>query len=441
MENKKDVIDMKVSINKESFIAALNEVNTFLASSKVVKGSNMIAIEAIKKEKRLVIDGLGLDSSLISKTVMCDSVGSDMVMYIDGPTTSSKLAKVKMENLELELAPELRTLLVQSHRGIISINAASDADFDEEGKIVENKNTTYAIGELPIRAIRGRKVEDLGELGCIKLPLSKFKAGLGAASVSPYKQIAGGGIKLEVDKKANQVRMASSDGYQISLSEITVSEISNMENGDVKLILKNDIVENLIKTMDKVLSNMPKKKKSMPAATASEVKISIGKSMMEIEMPDISITTRKYQLEIDEIEAMFNEEFVWHGIINVSDVKDEVALMLEVVKGQKKDDCGMKGDLQIDLENKKLLMAISASLGGGAASTLDYAVMGDFESDFKTTQMKVPYDRLYTALGLMSDEEVLVRLHKINESVYLMSIINSVKHLEHGVSQGIVINL
>lgn len=440
MEKNTKNIDIMLSVNKETFIAGLEEVNALLAPEKTVKGSNMVRIEAKTKENRLSITGMGLDSSLIKTYVMCEKVEKDLLIYVDSKSLTNTVKKINSAVLEFEFIPNLRRLIAYTTRNTISINAASEADFDEKGNVVPNKETKYAVAEVPIRKLCGRQISDLGDYGSVELPLKQFYLGLKSVSVSPYEPDKGDYTKFKV--KGDKLLMTGSNGYQIGACELGNCLVNEVEDHEINFVMKGAMVEKLLVTMNKVLSSVPKKKKSMASAEELKLKISLGKTMMELQMKDVTVIANKYNLELNDVSVLLEQDFVWHGIVNVEDFKGDVSLSLVAAEGEeKKSDKSIKSSFRINLKDNSLYIGLSSDLGKGAVSRLPYTVLVDGESKLKKTRVEVSYEMLQQALGLMSEEETLVRIHVINEDVGIMSFINAANHDVYGFTHGILVNL
>lgn len=441
--------DVKFKMKRDVFIAALNEVNAFLSSTKVLEGANIISLKIDSKEQCLVFTGIGLDSSLISRDVDCEGIEGSAQIYFDGPATLSKVNKLE-EELNFEFSTELRRLSVTTESSKIIINAFSELDFDEDGKVVENTESTYKIPEAPIRNVLGRSIKDIGEFGSFEVKLNPFKVGLKSVSVTPFK---GEGKNSEIIKLCaipgensndSSLTISGSDGLVFGLSKIVDCKVDNPKNEkELGFSLKKEMVDKLSKTMDAITNSVSKVKKL--SKDDCKIKVSFGKAMISMEVEDTIIHVRRYNELVNDITNILERPFSWYGIVDVSKLKKAI----EITKGASKS--GISSEFYedefftIDLENKKLQLCLSSSIGEGGISSVEYSQLQvpDYKDTLGGIQIYVQYNKIYTALNLMIDSQALVRIHEIEGSngLGIMTFVNANNHAEYGFTHGIMVTI
>lgn len=424
--------DVKLTISREALLASLNEVNQFLPSTKMINGSEIIAIAALEEEKKIVISGMGVDEGLVMKTVKCDTIEGSAIMYLNGTVLYSRLSAMKKEKMDMNFIAQKRTTIIKCGKSKVSINTSSEVDFAEDGSIVENKESVYAVGETPIRIILGKEDKNIGEYGSFKLPLKKLLEGLKSGIASPYEnsEVSLKCIKLSLTTANSKLSIAGSNGYSIGLTEIENCVVENPKGLDeMAFVLREEMVLKLIKTMTKVLGNSQKGNKP-----DCMVKISLGKSMMSFEMDDVAISTQKYDMECVDVRRFFEFETIWHGFVDVSDFKSLIQLAMSV------DSSGKQDAFVVDVENKKIKTTFVSDVGEIMEDYIDYSFLEEAgEPKLNNDKIKVSFKRLSMALNLIKDKEAFIRIHKITGNNIIISFVNADNHEEYGFTHGIAV--
>lgn len=448
MERNEMNKNAEFAIKKDAFIAALNEVNVFLPPTKVLEGSNIVSLEINSGEECLVFTGLGVDNSLISREIECKGVEGNVQIYFDGPSTLAKVNKLE-KDLTFKFSSELRKLYVVTESSVITINAFSELDFDEDGKVIENTESTYQIPDAPIRSVLGRQIGDIGDFGSFEVALKPFGVGIKSVSTTPFK----GGeqnseiIKLCAIPSRNELTISGSDGLVIGMSKITDCKIDNpLNEKEIGFSLKKEMVEKLSKSIDAIISGLAKINKSSNKDGDHKIKVSLGKAMISMEVAGTKISMRKYNEMVPDISEVFDVPYTWYGIVNVSKLKNAIDITKGATKSGISSEFGEDECFEIDLKNKKLKLSLSSSVGEGGASLVDYEQLEGvpyYEESLSATQIYVPYSKIYAALSLMIDSQSFVRVHEKapGSGIGMLSFVNADSHSEYGFAHGLMVNL
>lgn len=427
----------KFAIKKDDFRSALNEVSSFLPPAKVLEGVSIISLEINSKEKSLLFTGMGFDNSLISKKIPCEGIEGDIQIYFDGPATCAKIDKLDSE-LTFEFSSDLRKLVIKGVKNAITINAFSELDFDENGNVIEETESTYRVQEAPVRTVLGAGKEVIGECGSFEVDLKPFVVDLVAVSKTPYdiEGVVSDVIKILANPKDSTVCISGTDGTQVGYASIPAKINNPLNEEKLSFILKKPMVEKLTKALNAMLTMLSKKKKASENSKEPTIKVSFSKTFISMEAEGTKMTMLKQDVQVPDLFQLINMPYSWYGIVSVSELKDAIDITRGASSSSIDNSDTLNQSFKIDLDNKMLHLMLSSSGGEGGASVVEYTRIEGVEmkDGITKTNVCILYSKLAEAISVIKDSKVLIRIHELdpNKGDVLITFVNAMSHQVYG---------